>query len=108
MDLEVSSSEGIEARKDDVLKYINKKYREVHSVTGTSIIYFNTVTKYKVGSAGFRSDGFKDLCRDLGNKALSNGFYLIKMDSKSGNPITVRSLHAIDIRFTTGIFGRKN
>jgi len=85
MDLEISSSEGIDARKDDVLKYINKKSNKVNGVTGNSIIYFNTV-KYKVGSEGFQSDGFKDLCRDLGNKALSSGFYLIKNGFKKRKP----------------------
>jgi len=85
MDLEILSSEGIDARKDDVLKYINKKSNKVNGVTSKRIIYFNTV-KYKVGSEGFQSDGFKDLCRDLGNKALSSGFYLIKNGFKKRKP----------------------
>jgi len=107
MALQVSSSEGIDARQDDVLMYINKKSREVHGVTDTNIIYFNTV-KYKVGTDGSRSNGFKDLCRDLGNQALGNGFYLVKNGFKKWKPYYCQEFTCNRYQIYTAIFGRKN
>ena len=43
--------------------------------------------KNKVGTDGSRSNGFKDLCKeDLGNKSLSNRFYLVKNGLKKQKP----------------------
>ena len=87
MDLCILSRNGIEYKRENVLKYIKKESKELARDMNedSSIVYFN-FEKYKVGNGGFDGDGYKDLCCDLGNEAIRNGFYLVKNGYKERKP----------------------